>query len=276
MLTSRQLDSTGLEEAYYQLFRKFFDQAERRRRWSLQDDIPWQKANPRVSPAIANVIESFCAVELFLPDYVIQALPMIRGSRGRAWFHLNWGYEEAKHSMALGDWLVRSGHRTEEQLRDLETQVSANQWDLPRDSPLGMVIYAMTQELATWLHYRNLLRHVNDREDPALAKLLRLICVDERSHHDFYKKVTQLYLARDRSGTIAELQRVLLNFRMPAVHLLAESRRRVEEIRALHIFDEDIFYRDVLRPILESMDIGWAEFRQRKPDRKAISTPALP
>jgi hypothetical protein len=35
-------------------------------------------------------------------------MPQVRGSRGRAWFHANWGYEESKHSMALGDWLLRS------------------------------------------------------------------------------------------------------------------------------------------------------------------------
>ena len=29
MLPSRQLDSTGLEEAYYRLFRDFFDKAEK-------------------------------------------------------------------------------------------------------------------------------------------------------------------------------------------------------------------------------------------------------
>src|SRR5262249_33535370 len=99
MLDSRQLDSSGLEEAYYRLFRDFFDMAERRRRWSIADDIPWDQVNPHMDPEIANVVESFCAVELFLPDYIVKILPTLRRSRGRAFFHANWGYEEAKHSM---------------------------------------------------------------------------------------------------------------------------------------------------------------------------------
>lgn len=275
MLTSRQLDCSGLEEAYYQLFRKFFDQAEKKRRWSLREDIPWDQVNRAPNPAVADIVESFCAVELFLPDYIMQAFPMLRRSRGRAWFHANWGYEEAKHSLALGDWLLYSGHRTDEQLADLETRVGLHEWNLPQDSPLGMVIYGMIQELATWLHYRNLRHHVQ-RDDPALSKLLTLVCVDERCHHDFYKQITELYLERDRAGTITELNRIINSFRMPAVNLLADSQQRVAAIRNLNIFDEDIYYRDVVRPILDTLGIGWAEFRQRKPDRKAISTPALP
>src|SRR4051794_26388795 len=97
------------EQKIYDLYRDFFNKAERRRRWSLEDDIPWGQCNPRLDPAVADVVESFCAVELYLPDYVGKILPLIRGTRGRAWFAANWGYEESKHSLALGDWLVRSG-----------------------------------------------------------------------------------------------------------------------------------------------------------------------
>ena len=276
MLPSRQLDSTGLEEAYYRLFRDFFDKAEKKRRWSIRYDIPWDKVNRDLNPAVGDVLETFCAVELYLPDYIDKAMPMLRKSRGRAWFHANWGYEEAKHSMAMGDWLIASGQRTEDQLREVETQVGAYEWNLPQDSAIGMVLYGMTQELATFLHYRNLRHHAENEGDPALSKLLTLICVDERAHHDFYKQVTKMYLDRDRDGTIEELRRVVQTFKMPAVDMLAEGRKRVQAIRELKIFDEDIFFRDVVRPLLEGLGIEWSEFRQRKPERRAISTPALP
>jgi acyl-[acyl-carrier-protein] desaturase len=278
MLASRQLDSTGLEEAYYRLFREFFDKAEKKRRWSLHDDIPWDQVNRDLNPAIADVLETFCAVELYLPDYIDKAMPMLRKSRGRAWFHANWGYEEAKHSMAMGDWLTASGQRTEDQLREVETQVGEYEWNLPHDSPIGMVMYGMTQELATFLHYRNLRQCVENEAqgDPALSKLLTLICVDERAHHDFYKQVTKMYLERDRAGTIEVLRRVIHTFKMPAVDMLANGSQRVQAIRELKIFGEDIFFSEVVKPVLEMLGIQWSEFRQRKPDRRAISTPALP
>lgn len=275
-LPSRQLDSTGLEEAYYRLFRDFFDKAEKKRRWSLRDDIPWEQVNPELNPAIGDVLETFCAVELYLPDYIDKAMPMLRKSRGRAWFHANWGYEEAKHSMAMGDWLLASGQRTEDQLREVETQVGEYEWNLPHDSAIGMVLYGMTQELATFLHYRNLRQHVDNEGDAALSKVLMLICVDERAHHDFYKQVAKMYLERDRQGTIEQLRRVIATFAMPAVTLLANGQKRVQAIRELKIFDEDIFYRDVVRPLLDMLGIQWSEFRQRKPDRRSISAPSLP
>ena len=82
------------------------------------------RVNPGLHPALADVVESFCAVELYLPDYVGKPMSKFRSSRGWTWFYANWGYEESKHSLALEDWLLRSGLRTDEQMADLQGQVS--------------------------------------------------------------------------------------------------------------------------------------------------------
>jgi acyl-[acyl-carrier-protein] desaturase len=262
MASPLQPDNPALRTGLYRLYREFFDRAERKRRWSLADDIPWGQVNRGLNPAIADVVESFCAVELYLPDYIAKALPLIRVNRGWAWFHANWGYEESKHSLALGDWLLRSGMRSDEQMADLEGQVFAHEWQLPHDNPVGMLIYAMTQELATWVHYRNLRHRVDEEGDPALSRLLALIAVDERAHHAFYRSVVQLFLEVNRPETLEQLRRVLLTFSMPAVHLLAESRRRVAAIKELGIFDEDVFLHEVYRPILETLGVDHRELRQ--------------
>src|SRR2546423_1336252 len=94
-------------DACYRLFRDFFDRAERTRRWSLTDDIPWGRCNRSLNPAVADVVQTFCAVELYLPDYLCKLIAQVRANRGRAWFLAAWGYEESKHSMALEDWLLR-------------------------------------------------------------------------------------------------------------------------------------------------------------------------
>src|SRR5262249_48019623 len=104
-----QLASPGLEATFYRLYRDFFNRADKKRRWSLQDDIPWGQVNPSLDPAVGDVVESFCAVELFLPDYLASGMALFRPSRACTWFYANWGYEESKHSLALGDWLLRSG-----------------------------------------------------------------------------------------------------------------------------------------------------------------------
>lgn len=273
---TRQLDTTGVEESFYHLYREFFDRAEKKRRWSIRDDIPWNKVNPAMGPEVASVVESFCAVELYLPDYISQVLllPNIRASRGRAWFHANWGYEESKHSLALGDWLLQSRHRSEEEMADLEGKVFDHNWHLPVDSPLGITIYGMIQELATWVNYRNLRHRVDEIGDPALSRILVLISIDERCHHDFYRRVVEICLERDRKATLEEMRRVVHTFAMPALHMLADSQQRSAKIKALNIYNEEIFYKDVLRPLLDSLGIAWSEFRQRDPRRKSWAVDA--
>jgi hypothetical protein len=49
-----------------------------------------------MNTAVADVVEPFCTVEQFLPDYRAKALPLIRGNRDWTRFPANWGYEESK------------------------------------------------------------------------------------------------------------------------------------------------------------------------------------
>ncbi len=259
-----------LEATFWALYRDFFDRAERKRRWSVRDDIPWDRCNPHLAPQIANVVESFCAVELYLPDYTSKILPLVRSSRGRSWFYANWGYEESKHSLALGDWLQRSGSRSDEQMFDLERMVFEREWDLPHDNRLAMLVYAMTQELATFLSYRNLrLRLDGHGGDPALTKLLTLLAVDEKAHYDFFAQCVEVYLKHDRTATLEQMRRVMNDFKMPAIHELAESRQRVAEVVELQIIDEDVYYREVYLPILQTLNVERSEMRNRVPVKKS-------
>jgi acyl-[acyl-carrier-protein] desaturase len=263
-------DGTELESAMWRLYRDFFDMAERKRRWSIRDDIPWVEVNSRLRPEVADVVESFTAVELYLPDYTSKILPVVRSSRGRAWFYANWGYEESKHSLALGDWLLRSGQRTDEQMADLEGKVFAGEWNLPHDSALGMLVYAMVQELATGLNYRNLRRRVMEcGGDPALKKLLMYVSVDEQAHYGFFRDCVRLYLKYDTAATLEQMRRVMNNFAMPAINDFADGLQRVARIKALDIFNEDIYYREVYLPVLASLGVSRKEMRNRLPSRKS-------
>jgi acyl-[acyl-carrier-protein] desaturase len=266
-------NDSELEAARWRLYRDFFDQAERRRRWSIEKDIPWAEVNKDLDPAIADVVESFCAVELYLPDYLGHACSLYRYSRGQTWFHANWGYEESKHSLALGDWLLKAGMRREEQLADLEQLALGRHWPLPHDSPVAMIAYAMVQERATALNYRNLRRRVRELGgDPALERLLMFIAVDEQAHHSFFLETVQLFLKQDAAGTLEQLRRVMNDFAMPALDLLADGRQRAARIRELEIFNEDLYYREVYLPILEALGVERSEMRNRRTRRKSAQT----
>ena len=261
-----------LERRVWQMFREFFDLAERRRRWRVADDIPWDECNPALRPVVADVVETFCAVELYLPDYSAKILPQVRHSKSRTWFYANWGYEESKHSLALGDWLLKSGHRSEEYMADLEKKVFAREWNLPQDNHLGMLVYAMVQEEATFLNYRNLRDRVRAvGGDPALEKMLQLMAVDEKAHHSFFRDCLKIYMELDRGAVIDQMRRVMNEFRMPAIHdLLDDSRRRVAAVRELELFDADIYYREVYRPILDELGITRQEMRTPAGEKKSL------
>jgi acyl-[acyl-carrier-protein] desaturase len=266
-----------LEAAFWRMYRDFFDLAEKRRRWNIRDDIPWDETNPGLEPAVADVVESFCGVELYLPDYLGKILPVVRNSRGRAWFYANWGYEESKHSLAMGDWLLKSGQRSEEQMADLDAMVFSREWNLPHDSGMGMLAYAMTQELATWLNYRNLRQRALDGGgDPALCKLLTYVAVDEKAHYTFFRDCLEIHLKHDRDATLEQMRRVMNNFAMPAIHdLLSDSHARVAAVKRLEIFSEDMYYREIYLPILESLGVSRNEMRNRVSVKKSAPAPQL-
>jgi acyl-[acyl-carrier-protein] desaturase len=263
MNSSESLTSPEVEGALWRLYRDYFDTAERKRRWNIREDVPWDQCNPNLDPAIADVVETFCCVELYLPDYVGKVLPVVRQSKGRMWFYANWGYEESKHSLVLSDWLLRSGHRTDEQMADTEKKVFEREWNLPHDNHLGMLAYAMVQEHATFLNYRNLKQRVIAKGgDPALEKILSLVSVDEAAHFGLFKSFFELFMQVDRDTAIAALRPVLNQFQMPAVHdLLDESAKRIAGIRALEVFNEEIFFRDVYNHFMNVLGITKAEMR---------------
>jgi acyl-[acyl-carrier-protein] desaturase len=259
-------------ESMYRLFRDFFDRAEKKRRWSIAEDIPWEECNRSLPPTIADVAETFCAVELYLPDYLTKLIGQVRASRGRAWFLANWGYEECKHSMVLEDWLLRSRSRSDEQMADLHREVFSHEWHLPHDSATGMLCYAMFQELATQMHYVNLRAVVRSEGGcRALERILSLVAADEAAHADFFVKCVTIYLDFDREGTLEQLRRVANSFRMPAVHLLADSALRQNEVRNLKIFDEDIWFNHVLEPALSRLGLTRQDLRRKT--RREVSPP---
>jgi acyl-[acyl-carrier-protein] desaturase len=176
----------------------------------------------------------------------------------------NWGYEEAKHSMVLEDWLLRAQQRSYEQVADMHTSVFAHEWNLPYDNARAMLCYTTFQELATRVHYTRLLEVVR-REGGCLAleAALTRVAIDEAAHADFFRRLLEVYLQYDRPGTLEQIRRVVNTFQMPAVHMLADSARRSADIKRLRIFDEDIFMQLVYEPTLQKLGVSRHELRRK-------------
>ena len=221
-------ESPEVLKKIYLLFRDYFDRAEKKRRWSIRDDIPWDQCNPSLNPAIADVVETFCAVETVPARLPEQADPA--------------GARQPRPGLDAGQLGLR-GVEALDGLRRLAAAVAAcaatSRWptwkrpssrtsgSLPYDNARAMVCYTMVQELATWLHYHNLRQHLAaEGGDAALDRALQLVAIDERAHYDFFRRLVALYLEDDREGTLEQLRRVVNTFAMPAVHMLADSRKR--------------------------------------------------
>ncbi len=76
--------SRPLREKFYRAYWEFFEHAEKSRRWTVTEDIPWDLLGeePR-SDKLALCAETFCGVEMYLPDYISEGLSAVQGTFGR-------------------------------------------------------------------------------------------------------------------------------------------------------------------------------------------------
>lgn len=251
--------SRAYREKINRSYMEFFELAERRRRWNVFNDVPWELAE--TTPAnfeAALCAETFCGVEMYLPDYVAQGINVLRDTFGHAWFQANWGYEESKHALTLRMYLLKTGQRSEEQIAAFEEAILEKRWNKPFHTARQMTIYGAIQEQATFVIYRKQLEAARARGDALLERIYTHIAKDEAAHAAFYREVTQLCLEEDREGTLADLGHVFAHFEMPGVELVPEYDSRVEIMRKAGI-DRSVFLTRVWMPMLKELGVGRAE-----------------
>jgi len=247
---------TRLDERLYREYLEFFEKAERERRWNVFDDVPWDRVNPQASDDLALCAETFASVEMYLPDYVAQGINVVRPYFGRAWFQANWGYEESKHALALGEWLVRSGKRSQDQWLDHQQAILAKEWTKPFATARQMTCYGIIQEMATFLIYCKHREFAKREDDECLRTIYDFIARDEIAHTRFYQDVVRVLIDEDREGTLADLAHVFANFEMPGVKLVPDYDTRILKMRDNGGIDRDLFIRKVYLPILKYLEIS--------------------
>jgi len=231
------------KEEMYKAYMEFFDLAEKNRRWHPLNDIDWawleNGANAQdirngegvsANEQVATCLETFCAVELFIPDYTMAGLNMTRDFFGQAWFHLAWGYEESKHALSFRNYLTSSGLRTEEQYIDFEAEVLKKTWHKPFDSYRQMACYGALQEIATFLIYqaqKRIYSEVGSNPNPVLYRIFNLISRDEAAHASLYRKFLDFEFQEDPEGAEEDMAYVISHFEMPGVGLVPGYEERL-------------------------------------------------
>jgi len=251
--------SATTAELIYREYMSFFEKAEKHRRWSIFDDIPWDKLDscPR-DPVLARCAETFIGVEMYLPDYVGQGINLMRDCFGRAWFMANWGYEESKHALSLREYLRKSGQRTDEEIAAYERQILGRQWNKPFATQRQMTLYGIIQELTTYVFYKKHKKMALDQGDEVLGAIYGFIARDEVAHFGFYAACSRVLLEEDRPGTLKDLAHVFRNFTMPAYDLVPDYDERVKLMRTAGM-DHRAFIAEVWLPALKAIGVSRAE-----------------
>lgn len=206
MSAAARLDRPA-EDPLYRLYRSYFQTAEETRRWNLWEDIPWDQV--RTDPP-SELVEAVLAVyreDVFLPDYSARALHVLRSSRGRAWFLTRWSYEEGKHLLALTEWLIKSGARTDAELKQLSNGLLAQYtWEPPFNDGAAVFADSLLWELRELEQGRALRLQAQKAEDPALVAVLDYILADEEAHLDFFRAALSI-IAREQKEAVEDAVR---------------------------------------------------------------------
>jgi acyl-[acyl-carrier-protein] desaturase len=267
------LKDTARQERLYRLYATFFDKAEQERRWNPYRDVPYDKI-PKggADPTLITIAETFCCVESYLPDYVAKGINIVRPYFGQAWFSANWGYEESKHSIALLEYLLRSGARTPEQMFDLQNRLMEKEWELPFKTARQMTIYGCLQEMATFVIYVKQEQRAKEAGDECLATIFRLNARDEIAHTRFYQDVTKVLLEEDREGTLIDLAHVAKNFQMPGVGLVPDYEERIKVMREEGGVDRGVFLQKVFFPVLKYLEVTRQDLQEAAWAAKSAGT----
>jgi acyl-[acyl-carrier-protein] desaturase len=249
------MSNQALAERVYREYMTFFEKSERTRRWNIFTDVPWDKAAacPR-DPDLALCAETFCGVEMYLPDYVAQGINVVRESFGQTWFQANWAYEESKHALVLREYLLKTGQRTMDEILAYERAILDRRWTKPFDTSRRMTIYGIIQEMTTFVIYNKQEKLARNRGDELLAEIYGFIARDEIAHCRFYEKVTSLLLEDDPEGVKMDLAYVFRHFTMPAYDLVPNYDDRVRVMRTAGI-DRGVFVREVWLTILKRLGL---------------------
>jgi hypothetical protein len=242
-----------VEQAFWSYFNRSEDPEGWNRRWIIERDVPWEAvAREPLSEDAALMIESFFAVESYLPDFAEKGLGYYRTMVGLSNAHINWSYEELKHGRTLQLILERSGARTTDQTREFRQELARNAWTMPYPTARQMLIYAAFQEKETQRNYELLRGVLTEAGSFGAGQGLRIIGRDEAFHHAFYKDLVRMLIEYDEVGTAQDIQKVATSFRMPAQHLMPNMEQRVRVMVRHKVFGKKQVRDEAIVPTIKA------------------------
>jgi acyl-[acyl-carrier-protein] desaturase len=228
--------------------------------WSLgRDFVPGEAWSPD-DVKLPDPVRSALFVNLLTEDNLPYYFETINRMFGRndiwaTWSH-RWTAEEARHSIAIRDFLVVTRAIDPWALEDARIgQMSGGEVPQPETACDGFV-YVALQELATRISHRNtgkLLQTEMEASGHSAARagydVMARVAADENFHYLFYRDITSAALKVDPSSVVCAIDRQIADFEMPGTGIagFAEHSRA---IATAGIYNLPIHYSQILAPVV--------------------------
>ncbi len=226
--------------------------------WSMgRDFVDGEEWNPNDFP-LPDAVRSALYVNLLTEDnlpYYFETINRVFGRKSawRVWSH-RWTAEEARHSVAIRDYLTVTRAIDPRQLEDARMQQMSG-GEVPQPAgPADTVVYVALQELATRIAHRNTGKILADTgsDHPAVKSgydIMARVAADENFHYLFYRDMTSEMIARDPSTVVCAIERQVKDFEMPGTGIIGFAKHAAA-IAAAGIYNIQSHHDQILVPVI--------------------------
>lgn len=220
----------------------------------------WDQSQSKISKLVADAIILNLVTEDNLPQYHAELVSNFgRNHPWKKWID-RWTAEEARHSMALRDYVLTTRAIDPKKLEDIRIAFMSDNLQMPMFAHdwLHMLLYTSIEELAARICHRNTGLVCGD---PVGDALMAQIARDENLHMIFYRNVAKKCFEIDPEATIGALADVITNFEMPSVNM--EGYRDIAgSVAEAGIYNLPIHMNEVVVPMLKFWNIDNLDLSQ--------------
>jgi len=212
----------------------------------------WEAKDSRLTPVAQDSLVLNLLTEDNLPSYHTEiAISMGRDGAWGNWIE-RWTAEEARHGIAIRDYLMATRGVDPYELEDLRMAHMSLGYQTPYENDmLHTIAYVTFQELATRISHRN----TGKISDDAIAEnMMQRISLDENLHMLFYRNTLGAALELEPNATMRAITDVVTNFDMPGANMPGFSRKAVQ-IALAGIYDMQLHLDEVIAPILRAWKV---------------------
>ena len=275
---TREARMRAISEEVHAAYIDYFRKAVKVRNWFPWDDLPlaeMREHGHKLSEDTITLIESFLGIEDYVGDYVADAINLVGKIRARRNISLVWGMEEAKHAESWELVLLHSGVRTQKQIDEYRDKVTAHTWTMGEnhpgfDTPLGVAVYAMVQERATYFNYDELRKRIRSEyglpeqatpeertrgKQIGAAAAFKIVSNDEIAHHAMFLRIVDIHKKYLPEETLDMVFRVLNGFNMPALYLIPNESEMKAALERTRLYTPLKHGRSVANPVLDALGL---------------------